>query len=100
MALQGQLVYTSHEDSSQFYQSSNTNSIKFSCNYREELLHGSLKCGELEGLKRDIMELTHMLHITERMTIKEVIQMDVDILLAKTESLKDIISKQLETDLS
>jgi hypothetical protein len=59
-----------------------------------------LKCGELEGLKRDIMELTHMLHITERMTIKEVIQMDVDILLAKTESLKDIISKQLETDLS
>jgi hypothetical protein len=41
-----------------------------------------------------------MLHITERLTVKEVIQMDVDILLVKTESLKDIISKQLETDLS
>ena len=69
-------MYTSHEDGSQFYQSTNTNSIKFSCEYCEELLHGSLKCGELEGQKRDVMELTHMSHITERPTIKEVIQMD------------------------
>ena len=93
-------MYTLQEDISQFYQSSNTNSTKFSCEYCEELLHGSLKCGELEGLKRDVMELTHMLHITNRLTIKEVIQMDIDILLVKIESLKDIISEQFETDLS
>jgi hypothetical protein len=65
MALQGQLVYTSHEDSSQFYQSSNTNSIKFSCEYCEGSLHVSLKCGELEGLKRDVTELTHATHHRE-----------------------------------
>jgi hypothetical protein len=62
MASQGQLVYTSYEDSSQFYKSSNTNSIKFSCEYCEESLHGSLKCGELEGLKRDVTELIHVTH--------------------------------------
>lgn len=52
MVSQGQLVYTSHEDGSQFYQNSNTNSIKLSCEYCEESLHGSLKCGELEGQKK------------------------------------------------
>jgi hypothetical protein len=63
------------------------------------LLHGSLKCGELEGQKRDVMELTHMSHITERPTIKEVIQVDIVLLLlAKIELLKDIISEQFETD--
>jgi hypothetical protein len=40
-----------------------------------------------------------MLHIAERRTIKEVIQMDIDLLLAKIEILKDIISEQCETDL-
>ena len=44
--------------------------------------------------------MTHTLNITERPTINEVIQMDIDILLAKTESLKDIVSEQFETDLS
>jgi hypothetical protein len=53
-----------------------------------------LKCGELEGIKRDVTELTHMLHITERLTVKEVIQTDIDILLAKRESLKDVISEE------
>lgn len=63
-------MYTSHEDGSQFYQISNGNSIKFSCEYCEELLHGSMMCGELEGLKRDVTELTNMLHITERPTVR------------------------------
>jgi len=56
--------------------------------------------GNLKDKKRDAMELTHMPHITERPTIKEVIQMDIDILLAQIESLKDIISEQFETNLS
>jgi hypothetical protein len=59
-----------------------------------------LKYVELEGLKRDTTELTHMLHITKRPTIKEVIQMDIDLLLAKIETLKDISSEQFERDLS
>jgi len=41
-----------------------------------------------------------MLHITDRPTIKEVIQVDIVLLLAKIELLKDIISEQFETDLS
>jgi hypothetical protein len=41
-----------------------------------------------------------MLHITERPTLKKIIQMDIDILLAKIESLKDIISEEFEADLS
>jgi len=45
------------------------------------------------------MELTHMLHITKRPAIKEVIQVDID-LLAEIELLKDIIIEQFETDLS
>ena len=55
---------------------------------------------ELEGIKRDVTELTHMLHNVEKPTVKEVIQMDIDLLLVKKESLKDIISEQFETDLS
>jgi len=45
---------------------------------------------ELEGLKRDVTELTHLLHMTKRPTVKEVIQMDIDLLLTKIESLKYI----------
>jgi len=41
-----------------------------------------------------------MLHIAERQTIKEVSQVDIVLLLAKIELLKDIISEQFETDLS
>lgn len=40
-----------------------------------------------------------MLHIAKRPTIKEVIEMDID-LLAKIKVLKDIIGEQFETDLS
>ena len=68
--------------------------------YYEELLCGSSKCVELEGLKTDVMGLTHMLHIAERPTIKEVIQMDIDLLLTKIEVLNDIISEHFETNLS
>ena len=50
-------------------------------------------CVELEGLKRDVTELTHLLQITERQTVKEVIQMDIDLLIVKIESLKDIVSE-------
>jgi hypothetical protein len=55
---------------------------------------------ELEGLKRDVTELTPLLHVTKRLTVKEVIQMDIDLLLAKIESLEDIVSEYFETDLS
>jgi hypothetical protein len=67
------------------YQSFSTTRVKFSHEYYGESLCGSSKCVELEGLKRDVMELTHMLRIAERPTIKEVIQMVIDLLLAKIE---------------
>ena len=47
---------------------------------------------ELEGLKRDVTELTHLLYFAKRPTVKEIIQMDIDLLLAKIESLKDIVN--------
>jgi hypothetical protein len=47
----------------------------------------------------DVTELTHILHITERLTVKEVILMDIDFLV-KIGALKDVVSEQFETDLS
>jgi hypothetical protein len=64
--------------------------------YGKELLSESSKNVELESLEEDLSELTHILHIAERPTVKEVIQMDFELILAKTESLKDIFKKQFE----
>jgi hypothetical protein len=54
---------------------------------------------KLKGLKRDVTELTHMLNITKKLNVKEVTQMNIALLLAKRESLKDIFSEQFETNL-
>lgn len=57
---QGKLEHSSHEDNSQFYQSSNTIRVKFFREYCQESVCGSSKCLELEGLIRDLTELTHV----------------------------------------
>ena len=44
--------------------------------------------------------MLHILHIAERPSVKEVIQMDIELILAKIESLKDIFKEQLETKVS
>jgi hypothetical protein len=42
----------------------------------------------------------HILHIAERPSVKEVIQMDIELILAKIESLKDIFKEQFERQVS
>jgi len=59
-----------------------------------------LKSVELERLEEDLSELTHILHIGERPMVKEVTQMDIELILAKKESLKDIFKEQFETKVS
>jgi hypothetical protein len=56
----------------------------------------NLQSVELERLEKDLSELTHMIHIAEGPTVKEVIQMDIELILAKIESLKDIFKEQLK----
>jgi hypothetical protein len=55
---------------------------------------------ELEVLKKDLSEIIHILHIAERPIVKEVIQMDIELILAKIESLKNIFKEQFETKVS
>jgi hypothetical protein len=68
--------------------------------YGKEPLSESLKSVELEKFEEDLSELTHILYIAERPSVKEVIQMDIQLILAKTESLKDILKGQFETKVS
>jgi len=44
--------------------------------------------------------LLHILHIAERSLAKEVIQIDIELILAKIERLKDIFKEQFETKVS
>jgi hypothetical protein len=55
---------------------------------------------EFDGLQRDLSELIHILHVAERPSVKEVIQADIDLVLAKIGSLKDLLRNQFETKIS
>ena len=59
-----------------------------------------LKRVELEVLEKGLQELIHTLHMAERLTVKEVIQMDIELILAKIESLKNIFKEQFGTKVS
>jgi hypothetical protein len=52
---------------------------------------------ELDGLQRDLSELINILQMAERPSVKEVIQADIDLILAKIESLRDFLRNQFET---
>ena len=54
---------------------------------------------ELVELQKDSAELLHLIHVVERTTVKKVIQADIDMVLAKLESINDLRSRQ-ETKLS
>jgi len=54
----------------------------------------------LDGLQHDLSELIHILHVTERASVKEIIQADIQLLLSKIESIEDLNMKQLETNIS
>ena len=55
---------------------------------------------ELDGLQRDFSELIHILHVVKRPSVKEVIQADIDLILAKIESLRDLLRNQFGTKIS
>jgi hypothetical protein len=52
---------------------------------------------ELDGLQRDLSELINILQVAEKPSVKEVIQADIDLILAKIESLRDFLRNQFET---
>jgi hypothetical protein len=54
---------------------------------------------ELEELQYDLSELIHILHVTERSLLKEIIQADIQLRLSKIESIKDFNKNQLETNI-
>jgi hypothetical protein len=53
----------------------------------------SSKSMEFDGLQRDLTELIHILHVAERPS-------DIDLILAKIESMKDLLRNQFETKIS
>ena len=55
------------------------------------------KSMELDGLQRDLTELINTLQVAEKPSVKEVIQADIDLILAKIESLRDFLRNQFET---
>jgi hypothetical protein len=61
---------------------------------------GSTKIVELDGLQRDLSELIHILHVARRPAVKEVIQADIQLTLAKIESLEALLESQSESNIS
>jgi hypothetical protein len=49
----------------------------------------SLAPVDLDELQWDVSELIHILHATERSSVKEIIQADIQSLLAKMENIED-----------
>ena len=54
----------------------------------------------LDELQYDLSELIHILHVTDRSSVKEIIQADIQLLLSKIESIEDLNKNQLETNIS
>jgi hypothetical protein len=71
-----------------------------SCENCKVPLSESLKIVELEMLEKDLSEFIHLFHIARRPTVKEVIQMDIELTLEKIESIKNINKDQIETKVS
>jgi hypothetical protein len=97
MATHDSLAYPLRIKNVQSYQKLSAKSVEISCEFGKELLSESPKSEELEKLEEDLSELIHILHIAQRPMVKEVIQMDIELILVKTESLKDILKEQFET---
>ena len=55
---------------------------------------------EPDELQYDLSELIHILHVTERSSVKEIIQADIQLLLSKIESIEDLNKNHLETNIS
>jgi hypothetical protein len=82
----------------QFYQNnSSTNKVEKGEN-STVISKASSAPVELDELQYDI--LIHILHVTERSSVKEIIQADIQLLLSKIESIEDLNKNQLETNIS
>jgi hypothetical protein len=62
---------------------------KISCEYDKLPLSESLSLVELEVLEKGLSEFIHLVHIAKRPTVKEVIKMDIELILEKIESMKN-----------
>jgi len=82
------------------YRDRNTKSVEILSEYGKEFASESQKRVELEILEADLAELINLLHIAERPTVKQVIHMDIERILTKLETLKDIAKEQFETKVS
>jgi GH24 family phage-related lysozyme (muramidase) len=100
MATHVSLAYLLGIENIQSYHKLNAKSVEVSCEYGKELLSESSKSVELEKLEGDLSELLHIRRIAERPSVKEVIQMGIELILAKIESLKDIFKELFETKVS
>jgi hypothetical protein len=59
------------------------------CEYGKLPLSESLMIEELEVLEKDLSEFIHLVHMAKRPTVKEVTQMDIELILEKIESMKN-----------
>jgi len=87
-------------NNNQCYQRINATSAEILCEHGEVPSSESLKKVEPEVLKKDLAELIHILYTAERPTLKEVIWTEIELILAKIESLKNIAKEQFETKVS
>jgi hypothetical protein len=82
---------------SQFYQSNSSINKVVKGENNTVISKASSAPVELEELQYDLSELIHILHVTERSSVKEIILADIQLLLSKTESIEDLNKNQLET---
>jgi hypothetical protein len=86
-------------ENNKFYHSINVINEVLPCEYGNEPSSDSSKSVELDGLQSDLSEFIHNLHVAERPRVKEVIQADIDLILAKVDSLNDLLRNRFETKL-
>jgi predicted nuclease with TOPRIM domain len=84
----------------QFYQSNSSTNKVVKGENSTVISKSSSSPVELEELQYDFSELIHILHVTERSSVKEIIQADIQLLLSKIESIEYLNKNQLETNIS
>jgi hypothetical protein len=84
---------------SQFYQSNSSTNKVVKGENSTVISKASSAPVELEELQYDWSELIHILHVTKRSSVKEIIQADIQLLLSKIESIEDLNKNQLETNI-
>jgi hypothetical protein len=84
----------------QFYQSNSSTNKVVKGENSTVISKASSAPVELDELQYDLSELIHILQVTERSSVKEIIQADIQLLLSKIESIEDLNKNQLETNIS